>query len=298
VKSKVIDGEAVRCVLPWQANLGECPVWHPDEKRLYWVDILEKRINRFDPKTAKNEVFELPEIVPCIALRGAGGLVITLKKQFAFYNPGSGELTRLSEVEAHQPQNRFNDGKCDRQGRFWAGTMDAKEWKKPAGHLFRLGADLVPKQMQSDVICSNGTDWSPDSRTMYYTESFRYTVFAYDFDPGTGAISNRRNFITMPEAFGFPDGLTVDAEGFAWCNIVGPGQIHRFDPDGKLERVVQIPAERATSCTFGGDDLKTLFVTSSRETLTPEKLREKPLSGSLFAIELDIKGLPASFFKG
>ena len=296
---RTIAGESVCCVLPWQAVVGESPVWHEREQSLYWIDIQGKHIHRFHPASGQNQTFDLPEIVTCIALRAAGGLILTLKKHFAIFDPATLALQWLAEVESDLPDNRFNDGKCDPQGRFWAGTMDAVPWSAPAGRLYRLDADKTITTMQTDVICSNGSGWSPDGRTMYYTESFRYTVFAYDFDAGDGAIANRRPFATVDSnSGGFPDGMTVDAEGFVWSNLVGLGQIRRYDPNGKLERIVQLPVPRATDCTFGGPDLKTLYITTARETMTSTQLAAAPLSGSLFALDCDVRGLPSHSFAG
>ena len=295
----VIDPDQLHCVLPIEAKVGESPVWHPAERRLYWIDIQGKQIHRFDPATRTNETFHLPEIVTCIQLRRAGGLILTLTRQIALYDPATGHLERLAAVEPDLPNNRFNDGKCDPQGRFWAGTMDAKSWSAPSGHLFRMDPDHAVHTMRSDIVCGNGSGWSPDGRTAYHTESFRYRIFAYDFDPATGDLANQRPFITIGEhGGGFPDGMTVDSEGFLWSNIVGLGQIRRFDPAGKLERVLQLPVPRATDCTFGGDDLRTLYITSARETMTPAQLAAAPLSGSLFALDLDLPGLPATPFAG
>ncbi len=302
MRAKIISGSDIECVLPFAAIVGESPVWHPAEKRLYWIDIQGKQIHRFDPGTHRNESFALPEIVTCIQLRSTGGLVLTLKKQFAFYNPDMNRLERIAGVEDDLPDNRFNDGKCDPLGRFWAGTMDATHWDKPSGNLYRMQADRTIKNMQSQVICSNGSGWSPDGKTMYYTESFRYAVFAYDFDGVTGEIANRRVFAKIDdadrEAGGFPDGMTVDAEGFVWSNQVGVGKIVRYDPHGKIERIVRLPVPRATDCTFGDDDLSTLFITSARETMTPDQLKQAPLSGSLFAVDVGVKGMISTPYAG
>lgn len=296
---QAIEGEAIRCILPWKADVGESPVWHPKEHRLFWIDIQNRQVHRFDPLTSTNETFELPEIVTCIQIRESGGLICTLKKQFAFFDPRTGALERLASVEESLPGNRFNDGKCDPQGRFWAGTMNATQWNAPSGHLFRLDAKQELKTTRSGVVCANGSGWSPDGRTMYHTESFRYAIFLYDFDPTTGDISGRRTYATVdPDSGGFPDGMTVDAEGFVWSNIVGLGQIRRYDPAGVLERVVQMPVPRATDCTFGGDGLTTLFITSARETMSADQLRDGPLSGSLFALDCGIAGLPTYSFTG
>ncbi|MEO6829254.1 MAG: SMP-30/gluconolactonase/LRE family protein [Acidobacteriaceae bacterium] len=297
----IISGDAIECVLPYAAIVGESPVWHPGQQRLYWIDIQGKQIHRFDPASRENESFPLPEIVTCIQLRSSGGLVLTLKKNFAFFDPESQHLDRLQGVEGDLPDNRFNDGKCDPQGRFWAGTMNAKHWDKPSGSLYRMERNLKLKKMQSQVICSNGSGWSPDGHTMYYTESFRYGIFAYNFDPATGNIENRRLFAEIDsearKAGGFPDGMTVDAEGFVWSNQVGVGKIVRYDPAGKIERIIDLPVPRATDCTFGGSNLETLYITSARETMTLAELKEAPLSGSLFAIETGIKGQPSTPFE-
>jgi sugar lactone lactonase YvrE len=286
-------------VLPWQAFVGESPVWNIEEQCLYWVDIQNKQIHRFDPWSGRNQTFLQPEIVTCIALRAGGGLVLTLKKHFAIFDPATLRLERIGAVECDLPDNRFNDGECDPQGRFWAGTMDAVDWSAPAGNLYRLDADRTVTRMQQNVICSNGIAWSPDGRKIYHTESFRHAIFVSDFEPETGASSNRRPFATLDSnSDAFPDGLTVDADGFVWSNVVGPGQIRRYDPQGKIERILQLPVPRATDCTFGGPDLKTLYVTSARETMTAEQLAAAPLSGSLFAVDVEVRGLPASRFLG
>ncbi len=280
-------------------TVGESPVWSAREQRLYWVDIQGKKIHRFDPETAVNETFELPEIVTSVTLRASGGLAVTLEKHFALFDHVSLGLTRLAEVEADVPGNRFNDGKCDPSGRYRAGTMDAERWSAPAGNLYRLDAALGCARMESEVICSNGSGWSPDGRTMYYIESFRYAIFAYDFDVASGTLSRRRTFVALDrDGGGFPDGMTVDAEGFVWCCLVGLGRIHRYSPEGEVDRVVLLPVPRATDCTFGGPTLGTLYVTSARETMTAEALVAAPLSGSLFAIDIGVRGLASTAFAG
>jgi sugar lactone lactonase YvrE len=163
--------------------------------------------------------------------------------------------------------------------------------------LYRFDPNQTVSRMQSNVICSNGTAWSPDGRTMYYTESFRYQIFAYDFDAATGSLANRRIFAEVDRSLGaFPDGLCVDADGGVWSNQVGIGRIVRYDPTGRVERRIEFPVPRAVGCTFGGDTLDTLFVTSAREAMTPEQLHEAPLSGSIFAVKLNVKGSPATPF--
>lgn len=287
------------CVLSAPSIVGESPNWHGDERRLYWIDIRRQLVCRFDPRTRVNEQFPIDEIVTSLNFRRAGGLILTLRKTFAFFDVATGRLERLSDPEPDLPGNRFNDSECDPEGRLWAGTMSDLEWNAPKGSLYRLGPDLHPSRIRSEVVCSNGMGWSPDGRTMYHTESFRYAVFAYDFDGGTGVIANRRAFVQLDSNGGeFPDGLTVDAEGFVWSAHVGKGRIVRYDPAGRPERQVQLPVTRGTSCMFGGDDLRTLFITSARETLTPEMLAKEPLAGSLFASDVGVAGRPGNRFAG
>jgi sugar lactone lactonase YvrE len=177
--------------------------------------------------------------------------------------------------------------------------MGEKDWLADSGALYRLDPDLTVTRMWDHVICSNGTGWSPDARTMYYTESFRYAIFAYDFGAEAGTLSNRRPFVILdPQASGFPDGLTVDADGHVWSAQPGYGRLVRYDPTGKIERIVELPVSRATSCIFGGDDYETLYITTARETLRAEELAEEPLAGSLLAIRPGVRGIPETPFAG
>jgi sugar lactone lactonase YvrE len=297
--ASTISGDDVQCVLKWDAIVGESPLWHSVERRLYWVDIQGKKVHRFDPGHGRNETFTLPDLVTCLAFRNKGGLLLTLRKNFAFFDPNSGKLEKLATVEADKSDNRFNDGRVDPQGRFWAGTMGDPAWDQPVGSLYRFDPDLTVTRMQTHVACSNGTAWSPNGRTMYYTESFRYAIFAYDFDAATGSLANRRVFAEIDRKLGaFPDGLCVDAEGHVWSNQVGIGRVVRYDPAGRIERQIQLPVPRAVGCTFGGDDLGTLFITSARETMTPQQLQSAPLSGSIFAVNPGVRGQTVTSFDG
>jgi sugar lactone lactonase YvrE len=296
---QTVVGSTVRCILKWDAIVGESPLWHAAEKRLYWVDIQGKKIHRLDPATGRNETFNLPDLVTCLAFRKKRGLVLTLRKEIAFFDPDSGKLETVARVEGDKPHNRFNDGHVDPQGRFWAGTMGDPGWDKPVGTLYRFGSDCWAKPVRGEIVCSNGTGWSPDGKTMYHTESFRYAIFAYDFDADSGSISNRRLFARVDRKLGaFPDGLCVDAEGFIWSNQVGIGKVVRYDPAGRIEGEILLPVPRAVGCGFGGDDLGTLFITSARETMTPQQLRDAPLSGSIFAVEPGVKGKAVTPFDG
>jgi sugar lactone lactonase YvrE len=296
---QTITGQAVHCILKWDAIVGESPLWHSAQQRLYWVDIQGKKVHRLNPATAHNETFPLPDLVTCLAFRKNGGLILTLRKEIAFFDPDSGKLDILTEVEGDRPHNRFNDGRVDHQGRFWAGTMGDPQWDQPVGTLYRFDPDQTLTPVRSQVVCSNGTGWSPDGKTMYHTESFRYAIFAYDFDPVTGDIASRRAFAQVDRTLGaFPDGLCVDAEGFIWSNQVGIGRVVRYDPDGQIERQIQLPVPRAVGCSFGGADFSTLFITSAREKLTPQQIEAAPLSGSVFAVTPGMKGRAPAPFEG
>ncbi len=287
------------CVLHIGATVGESPVWSTREQALYWVDILGQRIHRFHPDSGANETFDLPQEVTCVALRERGGLVITLRQSFALYDPATGQLDTLMAPERDKPADRFNDGKVDRQGRFWAGTMDDVHWDAPAGSLYRLDRDRRLTRVQGDVACANGLGWSPDDGTFYFGESFRYAIFAYDFDPDTGAASNRRVFAAIDHSAGaFPDGLTVDAEGGVWSVHNAVGRVVRYDPAGAITMVLELPVPQPTSCMFGGPALDTLYVTTSRQNLTPEQLARAPLSGSLFAVRPGFVGSAEPSFAG
>jgi sugar lactone lactonase YvrE len=239
--------------------------------------------------------------VTSIAPRGRkdAGLILTLRSSFAFFDPKTGKLQKLAEPEPHKPGNRFNDGKTDHQGRMWGGTMGDVEWDHPIGSLYRFGPDLKPVRVEEGICCSNGLGWSPDSKTMYFTESFRHRIFAYDFDAATGDVSNRRVFVSLePHDSAFPDGLTVDAEGYVWSAQPMFGRLARYAPDGKLERVIELPVSRGTSVMFGGPDLDVLYVTTMRATLSEAQLAEEPLAGSLLALRPGVKGVAETPFAG
>lgn len=277
--------------------LGESPLWDDREQVLYWVDIDRGQIHRFDPVTKTNSTFILGGKVTSIGRRASGGLIASFKKNFAAFDPATGSVGLLDEVETDQTENRFNDGKVDRQGRFWAGTMNEIRVGEPDAALYRFNGPGSVSRMISDVTISNGTGWSPDSRTMYYTDTLRYTVFAYDFDAASGEIANRRVFYSVePSADGLPDGLTVDAEGFVWSALVNYGRMLRFDPDGKLERQVTFAPTRGTCCTFGGADFRDLYITTARECLSAEQIAAQPLAGSLFRCTPGPRGLTEPFF--
>lgn len=289
----------VECVIRAEATVGESPVWSPKERLLYWVDISGKVIYAFNPHTSEMQAHYLPEIVTSLGLRKQGGLILTLRKQFAFYDLSTRVLTPILEVEKNLPDNRFNDGKCDRFGRYWAGTINGVNWMEPSGTLYCLHPNGTVMPMLKEGICFNGLGWSPDDKTMYVTESFRYTTFAYDFDLSKGTLSRRREFaVVSKDSGGFPDGLTVDSDGYVWSAQTGNGQVIRYHPNGKIDQIIKFPVPRTTSCIFGGEDRNILYVTTARETMNQDLIEKYPLSGSVFSIKTTAKGLHEPSFNG
>jgi sugar lactone lactonase YvrE len=287
----------VSVVLRAQAQIGEGPVWDARSQRLYWVDIVGQQLHVFNPADGTNTTHTCPDIVTSVSPRAGGGVLLTLRRSFALFDEKTGQFDTIADVEADMPGNRFNDGKTDRRGRHWAGTMGDVDWNHPIGNLYRFGADRKPVRVAEKICCSNGIAWSPDDRTMYFCESFAYVIHAYDFDAVSGAIENRRTFATV-DAVSFPDGITVDAEGFLWCAQPVFGRIVRYDPAGRIERIIELPVSRGTSLMFGGPDLSTLYITTMRTTLSEQQLSEEPLAGSLLAITPGVRGLAETPFAG
>jgi len=287
------------CALRSEATCGESPMWSSVESVLYWTDNVEHRIHRFDPGSGRDEEFLLDEDVMDIVVRRGGGLLVVTAKSFAWLDPGSGGLRPFAEVEQDRPDNRFNDGKVDRRGRYWAGSMDGEHWDRPSGALYRLEPGGSPVLVRDGLVCANGLGWSPDDRTFYVGESFRHAIFAYDFDIEHGSVSDRRVLAEVGEHGGaFPDGLTVDAEGGVWSAHNAGARVVRYDAQGAPTHVVDLPVPHPTSCIFGGPGLSTLYITTARQGMDDDQLSRYPLSGSVFAIEPGIPGLPEPLFAG
>lgn len=276
--------------------LGEGPVWSGEEQALYWVDIQRPCLQRWHPESGAYMAWTMPSQIGSFALReqGEAGAVVALRDGLYQFDFETGELTNLHWLETDL-HTRFNDGKCDRHGRFWVGTMEMNT-AHAIGALYRLGGDGRVQKMREKVFCSNGLGWSPDNRTMYYTDSPTHTIFAYDFDEKSGDISNERVFVRYED--GFPDGLTVDADGFVWSAKWDGWQVVRYTPSGAVDQVVNLPVQRPTSCMFGGPHLDKLYVTSASVGLTAEEKAEQPLAGSVFVLETAVKGLPEPRFRG
>jgi len=287
----------VRLVVDAGNRLGEVPVWDVDEEALYWVDIENSLLQRLTPADGAIERWTLPERLCAFALRRSGGLIVALASGLAFFDPSSGAIERLASPEADMPRNRFNDGKCDRRGRFWAGTMDDRLSER-TGALYRFDADGTCHRMEKDIGISNSLAWSPDNRVFYFADTLQRKIFAYDFDIEAGTIGNRRVLTDMAGQPGNPDGSTIDAEGFLWNAQWDGWRLVRYAPDGRVDRVVELPVQKPTSCMFGGPDLRTLYVTSAVWDLTPAQIERQPWAGGLLALDVGVAGLPESRFAG
>lgn len=276
-------------------RLGECPLWDERESMLWWVDSRWPALKRFDPATGAVMMQVLPEVVGSIAFRDQGGLLAATKSGLHVLDGSGGALEPRANPEAHLPENRFNDGRCDRAGRFWAGTMcDAR--RDPTGSLYRFDADFACVKLRNAIIIPNGLAFSPDNRTMYFADTNRHTIWAWDYDLASGAATHERVFADTGE--GRPDGSCVDADGGLWNAQYGGGRLVRYAPTGKVDRVVEVPVANPTCCAFGGDDLGTLYVTTATQRLSPGDLAQQPLAGSLLALRPGVKGLPEGRFAG
>jgi L-arabinonolactonase len=290
---------AVRLVVDAKNALGEGCLWDDQAGALYWVDIEGKLIQRWRPGGTP-EQWELPERIGTIGLRRSGGLVAAMASGFAFVTLDPFQIERIAEPEAHLPGNRFNDGRVDSGGRFWAGTMDDAH-KAASGSLYRLDPDRSWRKIESGICISNSTAWSPDGRVMYFADSLQGAIWAYDFDVESGTPRNKRVFATVEAGVG-ADGSTVDAAGYLWNAQWGASRVRRYAPDGKVDFDVAIPATQTSCCCFGGPSLATLYVTSARVTISPERLANEPNAGGVFAVTFDpalgIRGVPEPRFAG
>lgn len=289
--------EDLHCTFPGAEFLGEGPHWDDASGRLIWVDILAPAVLSGDPGTGARRTTPLPELVGVAVPRRGGGLLLATESGIKTFDPETGALTTLAAPEADRPGNRFNDGKCDALGRFWVGSL-AIDTSPGQGALWRIDADGHAARMDAGFHISNGLGWSPDNSHFYFTDSGRREIYVYDYDLARGDIANRRIFAALNPDEGIPDGLTVDSEGHVWVAYWDGWCITRFDPDGKVERVINLPVPRPTSCTFGGPDMRTLFITTARIRLSAQQLAEAPLSGSVLAYDAGIAGLINRPFAG
>ncbi|MFP7736644.1 SMP-30/gluconolactonase/LRE family protein [Priestia aryabhattai] len=289
---------SIQLVLNTKAELGEGPSWDSRRKVLYWVDITRQKLHLYNPTDKAHTTFDTGQYIGSVVPRKLGGIVMTLKHGFYAYEFETKNMELIGTVELDKPNNRFNDGKCDAAGRFWAGTM-GHDSRPNVGALYCLDTDWSIKKVLDNIGISNGIAWNPDNSIMYYIDSLTNKVMAYDYDLTTATISNPRVAVSIPHSFAFPDGMTSDEEGMLWVAIWNGSAVTRWNPKtGKLLETVHVPATRTTSCVFGGDDLQDLYITSARIGLEEKILAKEPYAGGLFVVNTKVRGLPTYAFGG
>lgn len=283
------------------ALLAEGPVWIPEQKRLYWLDIESKFLHRLDPETQIDERFELSNKVGCFVPCENDKLLLASQsgiEEICLKNGQVEILRTLAHPEANKPSNRYNDGKCSPEGRFWFGSLNMEKQTGQAS-LYVLD-DQGCRTVLTGATNSNGLGWSPDGTTFYWIDTPTRRIEAFDYNMKTGNLSNRRIAFVFPEdlSVGKPDGMTVDADGMVWIAHWMGGRVSRWNPtNGEILDEIRLPVSRVSCPTFGGSDLKTLFITTASKEMTPKERQAEPYAGCLFAVKTKIGGLPVSKFK-
>ena len=278
------------------ALLGECPRWDAATGRLLWVDIEARTLHLFDPVSDDDRSILFHDRVGAAAPTTEGGVLVALADRLVIVDLDDESVRTLIEIP-HGDGLRLNDGVCDAAGRLWVGSL-ALDYAPGRGALYRYSSEDGLERVLEDVTISNGIGWSLDGRSMYYIDSMAYRVDVFDFDLATGEISDRRPFVVIERGAGIPDGLAVDDEGGIWVALWGGATIRRYSPDGELERVVEVPADNVTACCFGGDDGRSLYITTASVELPAERRSEQPLAGSVFVTDVGVSGPPARPFHG
>ena len=290
---------AAELVLNVRAELGEGPVWDAASGTLYRVDLFAGVVHRYQPASGLTGSVEVGEIIGCVVPRQSGGLLAATASGIYHLDPATGAKTRVSAIEADRPETHFNDGKVDPAGRFWFGSIAVDRTSDVLGDLYSLEPDLTVTHRLAGVDNTNGMDWSPDGRTMYYIDSLTRQVTAYDYDAASGAISNPRPLVTLPEGTGVPDGMTVSVDGTLWVAHWDGARVTRWHPaTGALLQTIAVPANLTTSCAFAGPALDELYITTARYQEPITALAAQPFAGGLFRYRTDTKGRPAAVFPG
>lgn len=286
---------SLRCIANEKPLLGEGPIWIDEAEQILWLDILGPAAHRTTASSGQTNSVKLDEITSVIIPRKEGGYICGTESGLYTMNADMNQKALIVAPEKGIATNRFNDGKCDAKGRLWIGTMaiDASPGK---GALYCLDVDHTLTKVEDNIQVSNGLGWSPDNKTFYFTDSGKQSIFAYEYDLETGVAENKRVFASVDDGAARPDGLAVDIEGFVWSAHWDGWRVVRYAPDGSIDRVVELPVPKPTSCAFGGPDRKTLYITSARVRLSALQIEEAPLSGGLFALNTNVQGAPTYAF--
>lgn len=289
----------IRAALDTPMLLGECPLWHGAEATLYWVDIPGKAIHSLHPESGTHRQWTMPSEPGCIALVEGGGLLVALRTGLAMFDTDTGSLQPLGDAPYDTGKIRFNDGRCDAAGRLWVGTIYEPRDREGAT-LYRVTHGEL-HDFEQPATVSNGLAFSPDNRTLYRVDTTSHTIFAYDFDLAGGSIANKRVLLSFSQDKsnnygGRPDGAAVDAEGAYWCAMMEGGRLLRIAPTGEILREIELPVRCPTMLAFGGPDLRTLYITTSRNGRPQAELAQYPLSGHLLTMEIDVPGLPEPLY--
>ncbi len=281
-----------------QAILGEGAIWNFQTGKLWWVDIEEGLLQIFDPVIGTNEYHPMGQRIGTVVPTETGNAVVALENGIYTFDMMQIELFFMVRPEEHSEGIRFNDGKCDPAGRLWVGSMAMEDPVQYRSFLYRVDHDHTAHTMIDSITVSNGICWSLDKTKMYYIDTPTRQVQVFDYDDQTGNISNGRIAIDIPEGIGYPDGMTIDAKGNLWVCMWGGSSVCCWNPEtGELVTKVEVPAKNVTSCAFGGEDLKTLFITTASIDMSDEDQEKFPEAGGIFAVEPGVKGVEAFFFK-
>ncbi len=274
--------------------LGESPLWDERAQCLWWVDIRRPAIRRLVPEGGRLDTWPLPEMVGCIALAEDGRLVVAMGTEVSLFDPAAGAFETIARLPSRVEGHRFNDGRCDRQGRLFVGTMH-NVTRAPEGVLYRLQGRGEMQPVLQGLSIPNSLAWSPGGGIMYFADSLRHRIEAFAYDSARG-LPGEPQFFAASTPPGFPDGATVDAEGFLWSAQFKASQVVRYAPDGRIDRVVEMPVDKPTAVAFGGPSLETLYITSASQHMSAAELAAQPLAGALFALKPGVRGLPEPRF--
>ena len=290
------EADQVKVAFEIKSKLGEGAFWDHHQQKLYWIDIVDKKVFVYDPITKKNKAFDTPSSIGTVVPKNKDEAVIALEDGIYMLDTHTGKINLLSDVEADMPFNRFNDGKCDPNGNLWVGSMHWEQ-SSPKANLYKVTSSGQATKMLDSVTISNGIVWTADKKTMYHIDTPTGHIRAFDFDHKKSTISNERIAVVIPESLGFGDGMTIDEEDKLWVALWNGNAVARFDPlTGSLLKKIEVPAHNVTSCSFGGKNFNTLYITTSSLDMNEEESKQFPLAGSLFEVKPGVKGVAGNFF--